>query len=309
MAMAATIEDLHEDVLALVLRRLDGPSLAAASCASARLRGLSGDPAIWRDLCLATWPSLRLLPLPTSPPQSLFSDAFPFPRCRAQAQAQGQSPPRGVPPRPLRGLISAVDLYHRGAPVFSRVLETRAASPWFLGSPFRIDALDPKHEAPSAAAISISPGELTLSWIVIDPARGRAVNLSSRRPVRVDRHWFTGETLVRFATVVREFSVTAAVTCGEGEDPVREVSLVVEDADGIGVSGGESLGIIGEALEGARRGRGRGEEEANRRYDEFMRRRKRRKESKARREGLVDFLCTAVGAAVSLAFLLLVALG
>ncbi|OAY71681.1 putative F-box protein [Ananas comosus] len=282
MAMAATIEDLHEDVLALVLRRLDGPSLAAASCASARLRGLSGDPAIWRDLCLATWPSLRLLPLPLPlpPPQSLFSDAFPFPRCRAQAQAQGQSPPRGSLPGPSAA-SSPPSTSTTGAPRSSRASSRPAPPPLVPRLPFRIDALDPKHEAPSAAAISISPGELTLSWI----------------------------TLVRFATVVREFSVTAAVTCGEGEDPVREVSLVVEDADGIGVSGGESLGIIGEALEGARRGRGRGEEEANRRYDEFMRRRKRRKESKARREGLVDFLCTAVGAAVSLAFLLLVALG
>ena len=43
-AATTTLEDLPADVLACALRRLDGRSLAAASCATAGLRALAADP-------------------------------------------------------------------------------------------------------------------------------------------------------------------------------------------------------------------------------------------------------------------------
>uniref|UniRef100_A0A453G2J6 F-box domain-containing protein n=1 Tax=Aegilops tauschii subsp. strangulata TaxID=200361 RepID=A0A453G2J6_AEGTS len=51
--MQTTVEDLPADVLACALRRLDGPSLAAASCATAGLRAR-----------LSAAPLRRRLPLP-----------------------------------------------------------------------------------------------------------------------------------------------------------------------------------------------------------------------------------------------------
>ncbi|KAL5216748.1 hypothetical protein ABZP36_008149 [Zizania latifolia] len=218
--VVTTIEDLHADVLACALRRLDGPSLAAASCATAGLRALAEDPETWRALCLAEWPSLAGQPrlLSVVPASRLFADAFPFPR-------------------------------------------------------------------PDA-------GELG----------GEGVNVSSRRAVAVDRHWYTGETLVRFAVVLGGCKFESTVTCSEGTGHVSEVFLAVQDADGAAVSGERSLRLLVAAMEEQRRGGEREPEEAKRRYDEFVKSKKGRKESKARREALIDLCCSAASAVAVLTF-------
>jgi hypothetical protein len=297
-----TVEDLPADVLACALRRLDGPSLAAASCATAGLRALASDPDTWRALCLAQWPSLHthhsaILGSGAVSPQRLFADAFPFPSSDAvpvAAAADDQS-------LPLPGdLISAVDVYHKGTPIFSRVVETSTSSSWFLTSPFRVDAVDCKNPVPAA---SISPSDLELSWIAVDPRSGRAVNVSSRRAVAVDRHWYTGEALVRFAVVLGGCKFEATVTCSEEAGCLREVSLAVEDADGAAASGEASLRLLAAAMAGPRKGGVNEGEEAKRRYEEFVRSKRGRKECKARREVLVDLCCSAVSAVAVLSFI------
>ncbi|CAN6241834.1 unnamed protein product [Urochloa humidicola] len=320
----STLEDLPADVLACALRRLDGRSLAAATCATAWLRALAADPATWRALCLAEWPSLAL-PLPGAhgrrlldaiPPRRLFADAFPFPLLSLAEAAAGVAGGDGDGELLPGELVSAVDLYCGGAPLLSRVVETPASSPWFLGSPFRVEAVDRKRQPPAApesitTAAATPAADMELSWVVADPARGRAVNVSSRRPVAVDRHWYTGETLVRFAVVLGGCKFEATVACAEGGGGrVAEVSLTVEDADGAAVGGEGALRLLAAAMVAPRKGRGEGEpeEEAKRRYDEFVRRKKGRKESKARREALVDLCCSAASAAVALTCLAAVAL-
>ena len=311
--MTTTIEDLHADVLGCALRRLDGRSLAAASCATAALRALATDPETWRALCLAEWPSLALPPaqqLAALPPQRLFADAHPFPSADADTECGLLRLP--VPAGEL--LVSAVDVYYRGAPLLSRVVETPASSSWFLASPFRVEALERKKPAPAteaAAAAAPSPAELELSWVVVDPARGRAVNVSSRRPVAVDRHWYTGETLARFAVVLGGCKFEATVACSEGAaggHAISEITLAVEDADGAAVSGEGTLRLLAAAMEAPRKGGEREPEEAKRRYLEFVKRKKGRKESKARREALVDLCCSAASAVVVLTCLAAVAL-
>lgn len=146
-----------------------------------------------------------------------------------------------------------------------------------------------------------------MSWILIDPARGRAVNVSCRRAVAMERNCYTGETMVRFATVAAagERVIRAVVTCGEVTGQVREVVLTAEDVDGGCVSGEEALKLVCAMMESGRKGRGRWEEEeeAKQRYLEYLGRKRRRKESRARREGVLDMCCTAVGVAVFLGFL------
>nr|ACG41985.1 F-box domain containing protein [Zea mays] len=294
------IEDLPADVLALVLRRLDGASLAAVGCASSGLRSLATDPATWRALCFAMWPSVRDLPCTgrvDGGHRALFADAFPFP-CSV-------SPP--TPPQPLPArLVSAVDLRHAGVCVLSRVVETDAASDWFLGAPFRVDALL-QEGFTSPAAAAIAPADLELSWVLFDPATGRALNASSRRAVAVDRKWLTGDTVARFAVVLGGgVALDAAVTCDERRGHVREVSLRVEDADGAGVSGRDGLAAVAAAMAAPRRGcRGAAEDAARLRYEEFVRGKRARKESKARREGILDLCCSGVGAAAFLGFLVM----
>ncbi|CAL5098218.1 unnamed protein product [Urochloa decumbens] len=288
---ATTIEDLPADVLALVLSRLDGTSLAALGCASAAFRDLAADPATWRALCLALWPSLRDVPPADHKGhyRRLFADAFPFP-------APAPAPAQRLPTR----LVSAVDLHHGGACIMSRVVETDAATGWFLGAPFRVDAL-----VQEGFTAPIAPADLSLSWVLIDPDTGRAVNASSRRPVSVDRRWLTGETVARFAVVLGGgVALDAAITCDERLGHVREVSLRIEDGDGGGVSGRDGLAVVAAAMAGAREGRGT-EEAARLRYEEFVKGRAARKERKARREGIVDLCCSGVGAAAFLGFLVM----
>ncbi|KAG2555869.1 probable F-box protein At2g36090 [Panicum virgatum] len=299
-ATATAIEDLPADVLALVLRRLDGASLAAVGCACAGLRGLAADPATWRGLCLAMWPSVRGVPLRGGGHRALFADAFPFPA--AAAVPPGAAAPRSLPAR----LVSAVDLHHGGACILSRVVETDAASDWFLGAPFRVDALVQEgFSAPSAVA----PADLALSWILVDPATGRALNASSRRPVSVDRKWLTGDTVARFAVVLGGgVALEAAVVCDERYGHVREVSLCAEDGDGGGVSGRDALAAVAAAMAGARRGHRGAEDETRLRYEEFVRGKRARKEWKARRDSMLDLCCSGVGAAAFLGFLVMLTL-
>ncbi|TVT98100.1 hypothetical protein EJB05_56612, partial [Eragrostis curvula] len=312
-AAATTIEDLPADVLALVLRRLDGASLAALGCACSSFHDLATDPATWRGLCLAMWPSVRDVPCCGGSDggvghRALFADAFPFP-----APSTLPSPSPAPPSAPVDSarrasslpelLVSAVDLHHGGACIMSRVVETDTASAWFLGSPFRVDALVQEgFTAPSP----ITPSDLTLSWILIDPSTGRAVNASSRRPVSVDRKWLTGDVVARFTLVLCDgVALDAAVTCDERHGHVREVSLCVEDGDGGGVSGHDGLAAVAAAMAGARRGLRGAEDEAKRRYREFVKGKKARKEWKARREGMLDLCCSGVGAAAFVSFLVM----
>lgn len=333
-AAAATVEDLPADVLRLVLRRLDGASLAALGAASSAFRGLADDPDTWRALCLAAWPSVRGLPSTLFSGaggraywRTLYADAFPFPSSTSGAALPGPATctRRRLPAR----LVSAVDLCHGGVQVMSRVVDTDATCPWFLGSPFRVDALLQEgftiltpSSSPAPAAFSFAPEELTLSWILIDPATGRALNASSRRPVRVDRppRWLgNGDAVARFCVVIagageEAVAMEAAVTCdGGGRGHVREVSLtcasMAEEGGGGGVSGEDALAAVAAALAGRRRCGRRGEEdeEARRRsYEEFGRRKRERKERKKRREGAIDLCCSGVvGAAALVAFLVL----
>ncbi|XP_051180055.1 probable F-box protein At2g36090 [Lolium perenne] len=303
------IDDLPLDVLSLVLRRLDGASLAALGCASSGFHGLAADADTWRGLCLALWPSVASVPLEPAccrggsdgfhSHRALFADAFPFP---ATPTATTPAATAAAPALPSR-LVSAVDLHHRGVCIMSRVVDTDASTPWFLGSPFRVDALlQEGFTAPS----QIAPAELALSWVLLDPASGRAVNASSRRPVSVDRSWLTGETVARFTVVLGGVALDAAVTCDDRYGHVREVSLCVEDADGGGVSGRDGLAALAAAMAAPRRGRGaEAEARAARRYAEFVKGKSARKEWKARREGLVDLCCSGVGAAAFVGFLVM----
>ncbi|XP_074578902.1 putative F-box protein At2g36090 [Curcuma longa] len=293
----ATVEDLHPDLIAGVLRLLDGPTLAALSCANVRFRSLAGEPDLWRDLCLSSWPSLghpRLLRLLASSHRSFFADVFSSPVCTVAESACSGDGESSLPSE----LISAVDLRHRGSVVLSLVVETDTSTSWFMAAPFRIDAdVERKDEGDSAV---FSPEELTLTWVVIDPHRRRAVRATSLRPVSVSRHWITGEMVVRFALVLgEECAIGAVVKIGEETRKVQEIYLAAEGVEGACLSGREGLAVVRSAMEGGRR---QGDEsDAKRRWEEFAGRRQKMKETAAKRERLVDLACAAVGAAAFVA--------
>ncbi|KAJ7976164.1 F-box protein [Quillaja saponaria] len=277
---ATLISAIHPEIIQThILTLLDGPTLASAASTSSQLYSLSSQEDLWANICRSTWPSTDT------------------PRLRRIISTFAHE------------LISAVDVYYKGKLVFSKVVETETLTGWFKCSPFRVDLLDPKDVVPTPIkypngedACGTLGEDLTLSWILIDPTGRRAMNISSHKPVSVERHWLSREVQVRFSSILAgekgspsEFvQCVIVVTCGglEGGDiQIREVSLQMEDMDGTHLNGRESLVILQMSLEGKKRRETRREEEGRKRYQEYLKMKEERKERKLRAEGTLDMLC------------------
>lgn len=294
-----TIDDLNSDVLLQILCKVDGPTLANISSANSTLRSLAIESQLWQNLCFSSWPSLRhLLPsLPISH-RAFFSDAYPFPSLNPTVEDT----------ETIEELLSAVDIHHKGELIFSKSVSSETQSQWFLSSPFQLDVLDRKNELPHLlnppTSTPISPEELTLSWIIVNPKTLRAVNLSSRRPVSVGRHWYTGETQIRYAVVLDDCVVSALLTCSSEKAEVVEVSLTVEGNDGLCLNGKNSLKVVGKALDGGRNGDWKedGIGKLHAMYWECERRKKEIMENKVRREWTVDMMLVLFGMVLFFSF-------
>ncbi|KAF2321595.1 hypothetical protein GH714_000572 [Hevea brasiliensis] len=255
---ALNLDVLHNHILS----RLDGPTLAALACTSSELNALSAHDKLWQQICTSTWPSANH-PLVTAAVstfpfghRSLFSDSYPLLLHLHSCNDLDRPFPTTTE------LISAVDIYYKNVPIFSKVQATETVTAWFLSSPFRVDLVGPEKSLPTwirqvgekDSWLKQLEENVTLSWILIDPKQKRAMNMSSRRAVSVQRHWLTGEVQVKFASILagdggkgseREcVQCEMVVTCGGkegGEVHVRDVSMGMEDMEGKALSGKESL--------------------------------------------------------------------
>lgn len=316
---ATPFTGIHPDIIqSHILNRLDGPALAATSCASAELLSLCSGDHLWKDICNSTWPStadLRVVHTVSTFPsghRSFYSDAFPAFRHHQSMEAGRVSD--------TSELISAVDIYYDGALIYSKVLVTEARSTWFLSTPFRLELLDKKEMVAlplkldgggESSCITRAEEKLRVSWILIDPAKRRAVNVASRAAVEAGRHWLSDDIQLRYASVVEAdggemVSCLVAVTC-EGKEGellrVKEVSMQVEETEGKLLTGAESLRILAAAMEGGRR---RSDAKLEREvYESFLRVKMRCRERKVRRERGVDLACAATGISIFFAFVVL----
>ncbi|XP_022889246.1 probable F-box protein At2g36090 [Olea europaea var. sylvestris] len=307
----AGFSNLHPDIIeSHILKRLDGVSLSTLSCCSATLHHLSSQNNLWSNMCHSTWPSTSsqrvnhfISTFPDGGPRSFFANAFPL--LVELTTAKNLSPSSPSAPLPSE-LISAVDIRYQDQLIFTKVQETETVTGWFRCSPFRIDLLEPKDVVPTPIkhpegdTCTTIINHMTLSWILIDPIGRRAVNLSSHKPVTVQRHWLTGEMQVRFATILTvdhgHVQCETLVTCGvsEGGDMQgKEVSLQIEDRDGMHLIGKDSLVILQRALEGKKGGRKPGLQEGQMRYKKFVEMRRERRERKLRRDVALDLFCVA----------------
>lgn len=223
-----------------------------------------------------------------------------------------------------------MDIYYKNALIISKTHVIATTTGWFYTAPFRVDLFDSKESVSTPMLrgdgcegdtwLKDVEENLTLSWILVDPFKKRAVNISSGRAVTVERQWLAGDVLrARFATIMagdynnngrsgssemEHVKCEVAVTCvgsemEGGEVHVREVSMQVEDMEGRSLSGRDSLVILQEAMEnGKRRKRGEGGQNGKVRYEEFMERKRVRKEKKDKRERVLDMACMCIGVTV-----------
>lgn len=291
--------EVHPDIIkSHVLTRLDGPTLGAAACCSTTIRRLSSDDGLWSNVCHSTWPSTSQF-VDTFGPRSFFSHAYPIP-----ITDHLRSPSEPPPPE----IISAVDIHYKDKLIFTKAQETETLSGWFRCSPFRIDLLDPKDAVvtPIKGHDNICTDiidNMTLSWVLIDMVGRRVVNLSSHKPVRVQRHWLTREVQARYASIHGHVQCEIVVTCGGGggEDEmmhVKEVCLQMEDMDGMHLNGKDSLVFLQRALEAKRRSGNNRAQLGQRRYKEYVEMKKQRSERKLRAEGALDTLCVTFGVSI-----------
>ncbi|KAK1435021.1 hypothetical protein QVD17_00776 [Tagetes erecta] len=314
-----------------ILTRLDGPSLTSATCATAVLNSMSErNHRLWSDVCHLTWPSTSgeavngiINSFSGNGPKSFFSQSFPLPSPDPTVASSSSPECRKLVNMTSCTLISAVDIYHHNKLIFTKTEETETISNWFQCSPFRLDLLHPKDTIPTEiphpdedATCTPLTDDLTLSWILIDPEFKLALNLSSHRPVSVQRHWLTGDVRIHFASVLAggdhsrsseamalvQFGIT--VNCGRsegGEMHVREVSMEVEDMDGKHLNGRDSLVILQRAMRGKRGNGVNREKEAIKRYKKFEEMKRERRERKLRVEETLDTLSVAFGLSVFVA--------
>ncbi|CAL0303998.1 unnamed protein product [Lupinus luteus] len=309
----STITAVHPDIIHThILTRLDGATLSTAASVSTHLRHLCSGEDIWKNICTSTWPSLmdpticHVISTFRYGHRSIFSDAYP------SLHHYSPSPPNHRRSSPFpEELISAVDIYYKGNPIFSRVQRTETSENLFLTSPLCFEVLEPNEFIKTPVNFVRKDEEwmsqlqesFTLSWILIDPIQKRAANVSSRRPVSVKRHWLTRDLEIVYAVVMagekgrstEKVQCMVKVTCcGKvgGELHVKEVNLVMEDMDGKQVIGKKGVMILQRAMENGVRKKV-DEVRAMDRFVKFSRVIKERREMKHRREkarGVVSML-------------------
>lgn len=338
----ASITTVHPDIIRQhILTKLDGATLVSASCASSELQRICSEENLWKNICESNWPSTtsdprieNVISTFASGHRSFFSDSYPTVRNlhhKKQTQKPGNrffnsksvllQQKKETVQQTTSELMSAVDVHYGDELIYSKVVVTETTTDWFEHFPLRIDLLDRKEIVPTPekfegdddACMAKVEENMRVSWIIIDPIKKRAVNVSSLEPVKVRRQWITGEIQARFATVIAAGAGSGIsggfvrcgvdVTCGGKEGGnlnVREISMQVEDMEGRVFNGKEFLGIMNNAMEGKRVNR---QIEEEKKMDEtFSKMRLIWREKRQNMERRLDLLCIVTGVTLFVTF-------
>lgn len=315
-AAGTSLTAVHPDIVQFhILNRLDGATLASTSCASVHFQSLCNEDQLWQRICNSTWPSTAhpnvrsAVSAFPSAHRSFYSDSFPnsLHKCGDKTCSSETSE-----------LISAVDIYYDNKTVYSKVLRTETLSSWFMSSPFRLELLNPKETIPTppksgadGTCKESAQERLRVSWILIDPANKRAVNVASQKAVEARLHWLNEGLQIRYATVAYDFrgnlvQCSVVVNCS-GKDGgelqvIKEVSMQVEDMEGKILGGMDSLVILRGAMDAERRRTDVNMEREM--YEMFRRNKEELTERKQRRERGLDMVFIATGISIFFAILI-----
>ncbi|KAL1825656.1 hypothetical protein ACET3Z_012434 [Daucus carota] len=316
-----TITGIDPDVIeSHILTKIDGPSLACSASTCHLLHTLCRKDNLWKHICNATWNSVKhplvqdtISRFPGGY-RSFFCDAFPLVR------------PSLKPGRTRRVLCqdyawkiySAVDIYYGSKGIHSKVIVTDTGDDAFLNFSFWLDLLDNqesvkiplKFEGDENKCMLKLKENLTLSWILIDPIRKRAVNISSLTPISVRPHWNGNDVQVMYATILSGFGssefvecrIVATIKCKYKKDvKIREACLYLEDMHKMRLNGDRSLRILLEVMENGERKKGNAGEEREI-YMKYRELKRKRIEGDYRRETRLRIGCRVACLAYLIAF-------
>ncbi|KAK8694895.1 hypothetical protein V6N13_072439 [Hibiscus sabdariffa] len=156
---------LSRDIVADIMARLDGPTLASVACTCSDFRATARDQRLWKQLCHSTWPSTALKEaqhlLPSSPTdgfRGFYADSYPLILHGAHEDADNF--PTQLPHISPLNFASFIDVYYREKCVISCVLDgiprtsnfdqdyetTTGLMSWLLNCPFKAVLLHVSHD-------------------------------------------------------------------------------------------------------------------------------------------------------------------
>lgn len=149
-----------------------------------------------------------------------------------------------------------------------------------------------------------------LSWVLLDKKKGRTVNLSSWKPLLVQRSWpFNGDYVMQFGSIVpveerllphKLAKCIITVRCNLAQSlKWREISMCIKDMTGACVTGSKGLLLLNHALDCLRSTNHLEVEQGFLHYEKQSREIMRQKLFK---ETLVDGLCVSVEVALFVIF-------
>ncbi|CAK7357501.1 unnamed protein product [Dovyalis caffra] len=222
--------------------------------------------------------------------------------------------------RILDGIPEAVDIFELGLVDSSWEMIADEQQKWFLNYPFKLELMDLKDddndEALASPLSSLNEAgksredhckklieNLRLSWILVDKKTGKSVNLSSWKPLSVQKVWpYHATYTMQFGCVIpveesllpqklARCMVTTRFKMTEREECLqwREISMRIENIEGAHVNGWSSLMILNKALYSQRSTNQFKVEAGFRKFDKQKKEMSRRRESK---EALADRLFT-----------------
>ncbi|KAK4281150.1 hypothetical protein QN277_012675 [Acacia crassicarpa] len=165
VAPVESIASLSSDLFYDILRRLDGPTLASASCTCAAFCSISKEESLWENVCSSMWPStnredVKSLISSIGGFRKFYADCFPlivnkevveyhpsydleYPEDWTEAEYYGEmNESVSISPSDF---VSIVDIRYKDKPICSKVLwgipNANGFNGWFHNCPFRIDLL------------------------------------------------------------------------------------------------------------------------------------------------------------------------
>lgn len=223
------LTDLPVDLVADILGRLNGTTVASVSCTCCELRDAASYKELWRRACHTLWPSTAILGCDSLIPdfKRFYGESYPlvfYGRDQGQNKETAPTPGTNIPEKgasKFQDFTSLVDVYYKRRCILSRastpipedktgragdmLVNIDGHNTWFLNCPFQWDILEFTQSDSTTNSYDNSSAEqntylrngrtgeleedLRLSWVLLDKKTGKGVNLSGWAPISSERNW------------------------------------------------------------------------------------------------------------------------
>ncbi|GLJ55195.1 hypothetical protein SUGI_1184440 [Cryptomeria japonica] len=332
---------LNGDLIADLLGRVDGVTLASLGCVSSQFWSIAKEEKIWEEKCSSLWPSTQDSDVKKFISSSLggfrnfYASCFPI---IAYDESFKRHKVKKVCDSLPSDFVSLVDVTYKDNIIYSKVVwgipcAEEEFDTWFSNCPFKMELINfydvegedqtsgdglPKIDTIENVKKDLNFwGQMTenirLSWIMVNKRTGQAANLSSWRPLCEQSDWASHkDCVISFGSILPAHNVLPCksvqcilvLKCRLSDSlKITELSMRLEDTMGAWVNGRDSLLILERAV-GCRRSNKQIQFFAS--YQKHLSERGKLKEANMKNEGCLDIICILGGIVVSASFWCLV---